>query len=93
MATLSWSAMTDLYLALTSGSKREFKASVCVQILIDLVFDDLRPATKAFMTAGWYSSSTPGQPGVKYASTNVSRTSSINKSNKLGFNCSWKSVM
>lgn len=38
-------------------------AKRCVQILIDLVFDDLRPATKAFMTAGWYSSSTPGQPG------------------------------
>ena len=38
-------------------------AKRCVQILIDLVFDDLRPATKAFMTAGWYSSSaTPGQP-------------------------------
>lgn len=40
-------------------------AKRCVQILIDLVFDDLRPATKAFMTAGWYSTSTPGQqPGA-----------------------------
>lgn len=29
-------------------------AKRCVQILIDLVFDDLKPATRSFMTAGWY---------------------------------------
>ncbi|GAA5990272.1 hypothetical protein JCM10908_005903 [Rhodotorula pacifica] len=37
-------------------------AKRCVQILIDLVFDDLRPATKSFMTAGWYAA--PAQPGA-----------------------------
>ncbi|GAA5882586.1 hypothetical protein JCM3774_002732 [Rhodotorula dairenensis] len=35
-------------------------AKRCVQILIDLVFDDLRPATKSFMSAGWYSTPTSG---------------------------------
>lgn len=37
-------------------------AKRCVQILIDLVFDDLKPATKTFMTQGWYTTAT-AQPG------------------------------